>query len=112
MRYAMSYQPAGLLRDAGSRRNSVSQLLLRQSGARLSARLFLGDLLPVLRTQQPFPSDCCGMSNLSVAGQPWEPAWSSAGVDVPRLSSTFGSIPFLTFGSKFTQRDVSEQCSL
>lgn len=95
MRYAMSYQPAGLLRDAGSGRNSVSQLLLRQSGACLSARLFLGDLLPMLRTQQPFPSDFCGMPNLSVAVQPWEPAWSSAGVGVLRVSATFGSFPFL-----------------
>lgn len=43
--YAMSYQPAGLPCDVGSKRNSVSQLLLRQSGADFSAVLFLRDLL-------------------------------------------------------------------
>lgn len=37
---ARSYQPAGLPCDTGSERNSVSQLLLRQSGADFSAVLF------------------------------------------------------------------------
>lgn len=92
--YAMSYQPAGLPRDVGSKRNSVSQLLLRQTGADFHAALFLGDLLQELNIAAFFHQIF-----VSTAGQPQEPPWSPPGVGV---SSTC----FLHSSSELTQQDT------
>lgn len=102
--YAMSYQPAGLPCDVGSKRKSVSQLLLRQSGADCDAVLFLGDLLRELNLaaisirflwKTPLQA-----SHGTLPG-PQQPSVS------PKDSAVFGRTPFHSFHSELTQQDVS-----